>query len=71
MAAADLIGIKEIYKKVNVSAVLTYGIQDWALESDRLETQKLLRLNRYITLDDSIHFSFLENTEDVSRIILT
>ena len=61
--------IKELYKKVNVSTKLIYGCNDWANESNKLETKKLLKLNTYQTINNSAHFSFLENSKEVASII--
>ena len=62
-------GIKEVYKKVRIPSILIYGSHDWAKESDRHQTKNLLKLNKYETINKSIHFSFLENTQEVSNII--
>ena len=62
-------GIKELYKKVGVPVKLFYGSHDWAKESDKLETQKLLNLDKFHTIEKSNHFSFLENTDEVSKLI--
>ena len=61
--------IEEIYKKIKVPVKLVYGIDDWANESERLQTQKLLKLDKYHVIDNCKHFSFLENSEDVFNII--
>lgn len=61
--------IKQLYKKVNIPVKLIYGINDWATESDKLETRKLLKLEKYETINDSAHFSFLENPMQVAKII--
>ena len=62
-------GIKKVYDKVNVPVKLIYGKDDWAKDSDRLLTQKLLKLSKYEIINNSIHFSFLENTYEVEKII--
>ena len=62
-------GIKELYKKVDVPVKLFYGSHDWAKESDKLETQNLLNLDKFHTIEKSNHFSFLENTAEVSKLI--
>ena len=62
-------GIKELYKKVSVPVKLFYGSHDWAKESDKLETQNLLKLDKFETINESNHFSFLENTAEVSELI--
>lgn len=62
-------GIKDLYKKVTVPVKLYYGVNDWAKESDKFKTQNLLKLDKFETIEKSGHFSFLENTEEVSKII--
>ena len=62
-------GIKELYKKVSVPVKLFYGSHDWAKESDKLETQNLLKLDKFEIINKSNHFSFLENTTEVSELI--
>ena len=62
-------GIEEIYKKIKVPVKLVYGVDDWANQSERLQTQKLLKLDKYHVIDNCKHFSFLENSEDIFNII--
>ncbi|MBS91568.1 MAG: hypothetical protein CMM95_00750 [Rickettsiales bacterium] len=62
-------GIKEVFKNVNVPVKLFYGKYDWANELNRLDTQNLLKLDRYDIINNSVHFSFLENFKEVSQII--
>ena len=62
-------GVKALYKKVKVPLKLIYGSHDWAKESNKLETKNLLNADAYETINNSVHFSFLENTEEVRDII--
>ena len=62
-------GIEEIYKKIKVPVKLVYGVDDWANQSERLQTQNFLKLDKYHVIDNCKHFSFLENSEDVFNII--
>ena len=62
-------GIQEIYKEIKVPVKLVYGANDWANKSERLQTQKLLKLDKFHVIDNCKHFSFLENAEDVFNII--
>ena len=62
-------GIKKVYDKVNVPVKLIYGKDDWAKESDRLFTKNLLKLSKFEIINNSVHFSFLENTNEVEEII--
>ena len=54
---------------MNVPVKLIYGKYDWANDSDKLLTQNLLKLNRYEVINNSTHFSFLENTDEVAEMI--
>ena len=62
-------GISKIYKKIKVPVKLIYGVDDWANQSERLQTQKLLKLDKYHVIENCKHFSFLENPEEVFNII--
>ena len=62
--------IKEIYKSLKVPRALIYGEYDWANPSERLETKNYLSISKLITIKNSIHFSFLENPLEVSKIIM-
>ena len=64
-------GIQELYKRVTVPVKLLYGSDDWAEESEKLQTQNLLKLDKFEIIDKSAHFSFLENTAEVSKFIKT
>jgi pimeloyl-ACP methyl ester carboxylesterase len=64
-------GIRELYKSVTVPVRLFYGSNDWAKETEKLQTQNLLKLDKFETIDKSGHFSFLENTVEVSKLIKT
>ena len=61
--------IKDIYKKVSVPVKLYYGSRDWANESDKLQTQHLLKVDKFEIIKQSAHFSFLENTKAAADII--
>ncbi len=62
-------GIKDIYANVSVPVNLVYGDDDWANKTNRAETKKLLGVKTIKTIKNSVHFSFLENPKDVSKII--
>ena len=64
-------GMQELYKRVTVPVKLFYGSDDWAEESEKLQTQNLLKLDKFEIIDKSAHFSFLENTVEVSKFIKT
>tara|TARA_X000000950_G_scaffold285684_1_gene392263 strand:+ start:2998 stop:3825 length:828 start_codon:yes stop_codon:yes gene_type:complete len=64
-------GIRELYKKVTVPVKLFYGINDWAKESEKLQTKNLLKIDKFEIIEKSVHFSFLENSVEVSKLIKT
>ena len=61
--------LRKFTKKIKVPVKLVYGVDDWANQSERLQTQKLLKLDKYHVIDNCKHFSFLENSEDIFNII--
>ena len=64
-------GMQELYKRVTVPVKLFYGSDDWAEESEKLQTQNLLKLDKFEIINKSAHFSFLENTVELSKFIKT
>tara|TARA_B100000963_G_scaffold353694_1_gene368869 strand:+ start:275 stop:1105 length:831 start_codon:yes stop_codon:yes gene_type:complete len=60
---------KNDYHKVSSSIKLIYGSHDWANESNRKETKKLLGLKSFEVIKNCGHFSFLENPDRVAKII--
>ena len=49
---------------------LIYGSDDWANETDRVNSQKFLGLKKFEIIENCGHFSFLENPKKVSEIIV-
>ena len=62
-------GIKDIYANIRVPVNLIYGDDDWANKADRAETKKLLGVKTLKKIKNSVHFSFLENPQEVAKII--
>ena len=60
----------ELYDGLKAPVTLIYGETDWARDNDRNKTMKSLGLERYITMKNTGHFSFLESAKEVSDIIL-
>ena len=61
---------KNIYHKIRIPVKLIYGSDDWANETDRVNTQKFLGLKKFEIIKNCGHFSFLENPKRVSEIIV-
>ncbi|MAI59544.1 MAG: alpha/beta hydrolase [Rickettsiales bacterium] len=61
---------KNDYHKIRSPIKLIYGSHDWANESDRKESQKLLGLKKFEVIENCGHFSFLENPKRVADIIV-
>ncbi len=66
----DKNNIKKIYESISIPRQLIYGSNDWANESNRLDTQNLLKLKKHETIGNCGHFSFLESPMEVNKIII-
>jgi pimeloyl-ACP methyl ester carboxylesterase len=62
---------RERYSGVEAPVTLIYGDKDWSRIPERNRTQDLLKNCRMITLQNSGHFSSVENPTEVARIILS
>jgi len=62
---------RERYSKVKAPVTLVYGDRDWSRIPERTRTKELLDNPRYFTLENSGHFSSVENAQEVARIILS
>lgn len=62
---------RECYSKVQAPVTLIYGDRDWSRDWERTRTRELLKHCRFYTLENSGHFSSVENPEKVARIILS
>ncbi len=60
---------KKQYGKLKTSVTLVYGDHDWSTSKERLESRDLLNPKKYIELQDTGHFSFLEAPEKSANII--
>ena len=60
---------KKCYPELNVPVTLVYGDHDWSSSKERNESRGLLSPQKYIELEDTGHFSFLEAPEKVAKII--
>ena len=60
---------KIIIIKVSSSIKLIYGSHDWANDTNRKETKKVIRLKNFEVIENCGHFSFLENPKRVAEII--
>jgi len=61
---------RERYSKVEAPVTLVYGDRDWSRIPERTRTKELLEHSRFFTLENSGHFSSVENPREVARIIL-
>ena len=62
---------RERYSKVEAPVTLVYGDRDWSRIPERTRTKELLEHSRFFTLENSGHFSSVENPREVARIILS
>lgn len=62
---------RERYSEVKAPVTLIYGDRDWSRIPERNRTKELLKPSRMFTLENSGHFSSVENPQEVARIILS
>ena len=62
---------RERYSNVKAPVTLIYGDNDWSRIPERTRTKELLEHSRFFTLENSGHFSSVENPREVARIILS
>ena len=60
---------KKCYAGLELPVTLVYGDHDWSSSKERNESRGLLSPQKYVELEDTGHFSFLEAPEKVSNII--
>ena len=60
---------KKCYAELKVPVTLVYGDHDWSSSKERNESRGLLSPQKYVELEDTGHFSFLEAPEKVVKII--
>ena len=60
---------KKQYAKLNIPVTLVYGDHDWSTSEERLESRDLLNPKKYVELENTGHFSFLEAPEKSANII--
>ena len=60
---------KKQYAKLNIPVTLVYGDHDWSTSEERLESRDLLNPKKYVELENTGHFSFLEEPEKSANII--
>lgn len=60
---------KKQYAKPNIPVTLVYGDHDWSTSEERLESRDLLNPKKYVELENTGHFSFLEEPEKSANII--
>ena len=60
---------KNCYAELKVPVTLVYGDHDWSSSKERNESRGMLNPQKYVELEDTGHFSFLEAPEKVVTII--
>jgi len=61
---------RDQYRGVSAPVTLIYGDSDWSRPNERERTRALLPDARLVTLEDTGHFSAVENPSELARIIL-
>lgn len=61
---------RDLYRQVSAPVTLIYGDSDWSRPDERERTQALLHNAQMVVIEDTGHFSALENPMDLACIIL-
>jgi pimeloyl-ACP methyl ester carboxylesterase len=61
---------REQYRGISAPVTLIYGDSDWSRPNERERTRALLANARMVTLENTGHFSAVENPAELARIIL-
>lgn len=61
---------REQYQDILAPVTLVYGSSDWSRQDERKRTQTLLPGSRLVTLDNTGHFSAVENPGGLAKAIL-
>jgi pimeloyl-ACP methyl ester carboxylesterase len=61
---------RDEYRKITAPVTLIYGDSDWSRPDERERTHAQIPQTRMVTLQDTGHFSAVENPSELARIIL-
>lgn len=63
-------GARDMYRAVTAPVTLVYGDSDWSRPDERERTRALLHGPHVVTLENTGHFSAVENPSELARAIL-
>jgi len=58
------------YDKIRLPVLLLYGDHDWSHPAERISNNRLISASQFLTLENTGHFSCLDNPEAVTKIVL-
>ncbi|MCP3471714.1 alpha/beta hydrolase [Bradyrhizobium sp. CCGUVB1N3] len=61
---------RDYYQQISVPVTLIYGDSDWSRPDERERTRSLIPASRMLTLNNTGHFSAVENPSELARVIL-
>ena len=61
---------RDYYGQISAPVTLIYGDSDWSRPNERERTRSLIRAAQMVTLKNTGHFSAVENTSELARVIL-
>lgn len=61
---------RDYYRQISVPVTLIYGDSDWSRPDERERTRSLIPAAQMLTLENTGHFSAVENPSELARVIL-
>ena len=62
---------REYYRQISAPVTLIYGDSDWSRPNERERTRSLIPVAQLVMLENTGHFSAVENPSELARAILT
>ena len=63
------VAARSLYEMIRLPVWLVYGDHDWSYREERISNSKLIPNSRFLTLENTGHFSCLDNPDAVTKII--
>ncbi|WP_407113966.1 alpha/beta fold hydrolase [Bradyrhizobium sp. LMG 9283] len=61
---------RDYYRQISIPVTLIYGDSDWSRPDERERTRSLIPATQMLTLENTGHFSAVENPSELARVIL-
>jgi len=61
---------RDYYRQISAPVTLIYGDSDWSRPDERERTRSLIPASQMVTLENTGHFSAVENPSELARVIM-